>query len=69
VVLLQKVIRYPLEPFACGNRELHATPCMEAILEQRGSWPKQFYIGINVFMIKEVFTMSSLLYMELFLKN
>jgi hypothetical protein len=25
VVLLQKVISYPLEPFACGIRELHAT--------------------------------------------
>jgi hypothetical protein len=25
-MLLQKVIGYPLDPFACGNRELHATP-------------------------------------------
>jgi hypothetical protein len=28
---LQKVIGYPLDPFACGNRELHATPRMSAI--------------------------------------
>jgi hypothetical protein len=39
------------------------------MLEQRGSWPKQFYIDINVFMIKEAFTMSSLSHVELFLKN
>ncbi len=31
VVLLQKVIGYPFDPFACGNRELHATPSMLAI--------------------------------------
>jgi hypothetical protein len=31
VVLLQKVIGYPFEPFACGIRELHATPSMSAI--------------------------------------
>jgi hypothetical protein len=31
VVLLQKVIGYSSEPFACGIRELHATPSMAAI--------------------------------------
>jgi hypothetical protein len=31
VVLLQKVIGYPFDPFACGNRELHATQSMLAI--------------------------------------
>jgi hypothetical protein len=31
MVLLQKVIGYPFEPFACGIRELHATPSMSAI--------------------------------------
>jgi hypothetical protein len=31
VVLLQKVIGYPFDSFACGNRELHATPRMSAI--------------------------------------
>jgi hypothetical protein len=31
VVLLQKVIGYPFEPFACGICELHATPNMSAI--------------------------------------
>jgi hypothetical protein len=31
VVLLQKVIGYPFDPFACGNRELHARPSMLAI--------------------------------------
>ena len=44
---------------------LHST----GSLEQRGSWPKQFYIDINVFMIKEAFTMSSLSHVKLFLKN
>ncbi len=31
MVLLQKVIGYPFDPFTCGNRELHATPSMSAI--------------------------------------
>jgi hypothetical protein len=31
VVLLQKGIGYPFEPFACGNSELHALPSMLAI--------------------------------------
>jgi hypothetical protein len=31
IVLLQKVIGYPFEPFACGIRKLHATPSMPAI--------------------------------------
>ncbi len=31
MVLLQKVIGYPFDPFACGNRELHATQSMLAI--------------------------------------
>jgi hypothetical protein len=31
-VLLQKVIGYPFEPFACGIRELHATPSMSAAI-------------------------------------
>jgi hypothetical protein len=31
VELLQKVIGYPFDPFACGNRELHATQSMLAI--------------------------------------
>jgi hypothetical protein len=30
-MLLQNVIGYPFDPFACGNRELLATPCMSAI--------------------------------------
>jgi hypothetical protein len=29
--MLQKVIKYPLEPIACGIRELHALPIMLAI--------------------------------------
>ncbi len=28
---MQKVIGYPLDLFACDNRELHATPRMSAI--------------------------------------
>jgi hypothetical protein len=31
VVVLQKIIGYPFDPFACGNRELCATPSMIAI--------------------------------------
>jgi hypothetical protein len=40
VVLLQKVISYPFDPFACGNRELHATPIMLAIYR----WSTSFQI-------------------------
>jgi hypothetical protein len=37
VVLLQKEIGYPFDPFACGNRELHATPSMLAIYRRENA--------------------------------
>jgi len=44
VVLLQKVIGYPFDPFACGNRELHATPSMSAIYR----WENVIYNKIKM---------------------
>jgi hypothetical protein len=41
VVLLEKVIGYPFDPFACGNRELHATPNMLAIYRWENFFPNK----------------------------
>ncbi len=43
VVLLQKVIGYPFDPFASGNRELHATQCV-CVNGFQGSLSEAFYI-------------------------
>ncbi len=63
MVLLQKVIGYPVDPFACGKRELHATPSMSAIIplgelhfnlikrrpDKKVLWPSAIDIHIKVY--------------------